>query len=131
MISSAIHERFRAACEKHELSLQSCSDCGEKQFYPRVICAACGGKDLSWQAAAGQGTVASFTVVRQAIDPKFSAMVPYVVALIDLQEGPRIMSVVIDAAPEEVGVGDAVVLEFKSWGSDELHPVFRKRASLS
>ncbi len=125
MSNSALDKEFQAGCARGELRLQHCSACGHTQFYPRIICAACGNDALSWVAANGPGTVASFTKVRQAIDPKFKDLLPYVVALIDLQEGPRMMSVIIDADVDTLQIGDSVTLDFMPWGDDALRPVFK------
>ncbi len=110
-------------CKAGELKLQRCSDCGEHQFYPRNICAHCTSRNLAWITASGRGEIASFTVFRRAISKAYDA--PYIVALIDLDEGVRMMSNVVDADPEQVGVGDPVTVDFENW-SDELRlPVFR------
>ncbi len=125
MSNSALDKEFQAGCEQRELRLQQCSSCRSIQFYPRIMCASCGDENLVWKTAAGTGTVASFTTVRQAIDPKFKDLLPYVVGLIDLQEGPRMMAAIVDADMDSLQVGDAVTLDFMPWGGDELRPVFK------
>lgn len=109
-------------CREGELRLQRCEHCDRYQFYPRIICSHCGGDRLQWRAASGRGRIASFTVVRRALSPAYTA--PYVVALIDLEEGPRMMSAIVGAAPDTVRVGDAVSVRFESWGADHVLPVF-------
>jgi uncharacterized OB-fold protein len=110
-------------CRAGELRLQQCTGCGRYQFYPRILCSHCHGRELKWVAAEGHGTIASFTVVRRAISKAYTA--PYVVALIDLAEGVRMMSSIVDVEPETVRVGDPVTVDFEAW-SDELSlPVFR------
>ena len=109
-------------CRAGELRLQQCGDCHRFQFYPRIICSHCGGEHLQWQAVTGRGRVASFTVVRRGISPAYQA--PYVVALIDLEEGPRMMSAVVGCEPEVVRVGAAVMVQFTDWGADHVLPVF-------
>lgn len=111
------------ACREGILTLQYCSDCSAYQFYPRILCSHCGGRELSWRASSGRGTVASFSVVRRAITKAYEA--PYVVALIDLEEGPRLMSNIVDCAPEEVAVGQAVEVGFEAWSQTITLPVFR------
>ena len=110
-------------CRAGELKLQRCSDCGEHQFYPRNICAHCMSRNLAWITASGRGQIASFTVVRRAISKAYDA--PYIVALIDLDEGVRMMSNVVDADPEQVGVGDTVTVDFENWSDEVRLPVFR------
>ena len=79
--------------------------------------------DLQWVGASGLGKVASFTIVRRGISKAYPA--PYVVALIDLEEGPRMMSNIIEAEPEQVSIGAAVSVTFSTWAEGTTLPVFR------
>lgn len=79
--------------------IQQCRDCGGHVFYPRVLCKHCGSPELKWVEPTGRGTVYSTSVVR----PREGAA--YNVALIELEEGPRLMSRVVDVAPEKVRIG--------------------------
>ncbi len=106
-----------------KLRLQQCSECQQHQFYPRNICSHCGGDKLAWIDASGRGVIASFTVVRRAISDAYEA--PYVIVLIDLEEGPRMMSSLIDADPDSVAIGDPVEVSFADWSEDITMPVFR------
>ena len=106
-----------------KLRLQQCSECKQHQFYPRNICSHCGGDQLAWIDASGRGVIASFTVVRRAISDAYEA--PYVIVLIDLEEGPRMMSSLIDADPDSVAIGDPVEVSFADWSEDITMPVFR------
>ena len=114
-------------CNRGELLLQQCGDCGEYQFYPRIVCSHCTSAKLEWARASGAGKIASFTVVRRAISKAYQA--PYIVALIDLAEGVRMMSTVIDADPDKVSIGDAVSVDFESWSEQLSLPVFRLSSS--
>jgi uncharacterized OB-fold protein len=116
---------FWEGCRENELRLQHCSDCDRFQFYPRIVCSHCGGSALSWRAVSGRGCVASFTIVRRSISRAYEA--PYVVALIDLAEGPRMMSGVVGCEPENVAVGDTVEVQFEAWNLDYMLPVFSKQ----
>ncbi len=115
-------EAFIAGCRVGELRLQCCGHCGSYQFYPRIMCAECHGRDLSWTAASGRGWVSSFTVVRRAISAAYEA--PYVVALIALEEGPTLMSHIVNCAPEDVAVGAEVRVDFAAWSDSVTLPVF-------
>ena len=84
--------------------IQRCTACGKHVFYPRVLCPHCGADHLDWTAASGRGTVYSTTVVRR----KPAEGGDYNVALVDLDEGPRMMSRVVSIAPEAVRIGMAV-----------------------
>jgi uncharacterized protein len=110
-------------CRLGELRLQRCSRCRSFQFYPRIMCAACLGQTLDWVPASGLGRVRSFTVVRRAISPAYEA--PYVVALVELDEGPTLMSHVVDCAPEAVRVGAPVRAAFEAWSETVSLPVFK------
>ena len=96
---------FWEGCRAGELRLQHCGDCGRFQFYPRTVCSHCDSTALTWRAVSGNGRIASFTVVRRAISFAYDA--PYVVALIDLEEGPRMMSSVVGVDPEALDLEHA------------------------
>ncbi len=110
------------ACREGALLLQRCADCDHWQFYPRFFCTACAGENLSWERASGAGRVASFSVVRRAVSQAYEA--PYVVALIDLAEGPRMMSQVVDCDSDAVTVGQPVKVRFEAWSDEVSMPVF-------
>jgi uncharacterized OB-fold protein len=111
----------------NKLLLQRCSDCGTLRFFPRYLCTECGSDNTGWVEATGRGTVHSFTVVHRAAFPEFQERTPYVVALIDLEEGPRMMSNIVGADSLEVEIGDAVTVEFEDRGDDGAKvPQFRR-----
>ena len=110
-------------CASGELRLQRCESCDRHQFYPRTICSHCSKGQLTWITASGQGTVASFTVVRRAISGAYTA--PYIVALIQLEEGPVMMSNIVQAEPDHVAIGAAVSVAFDAWSEEITLPVFR------
>jgi uncharacterized OB-fold protein len=116
---------FWEGCRANKLRMQHCSGCDRFQFYPRIICSHCESDALSWRTVSGLGHVASFTIVRRGISRAYEA--PYTVALIDLEEGPRMMSSVVGCEPEHVAVGDAVEVQFEAWNDDLILPVFCKR----
>ncbi len=93
---------------------QRCRACGRAQFYPRSLCAHCQGADLGWETAAGPGRVASFSVIHRAPLPAFASAVPYVLALIDLDEGVRFMCNVLNCDPATVRIGMRVRLCFQA-----------------
>lgn len=94
---------WRAAAEGR-LLFQTCPACGHRQLYPRPLCLACGDTP-EWTEASGRGAVHTCTVVRQYGAKPFADELPYVVAMIDLEEGVRLFSSVTDCDPESVHVG--------------------------
>ena len=103
-------QKFWAATKNNEFKYQQCSSCNTVIFYPRAHCTVCTSGELEWKASAGEGTVYSFSVVRQSYHPFFRNLVPYVVAWIDMDEGPRILSNVIglDDPGNDVSIGQKV-----------------------
>jgi uncharacterized protein len=98
---------FWAATAGHRLSYQVCQTCGQVVFHPRRHCTCCTSGDLEWRDSAGAGTVYTFTVIRQHGHPFFRARIPYVVGLIDLDEGFRMLAE-IAADPETLQVNQRV-----------------------
>jgi len=86
-------------CKNHELHIQKCAACSHYQFYPRLYCTVCMSEKVEWVKALGRGKVLSFTIVYRPVTQAFAADVPYVVALITLDEGPQMMSNVVGCPP--------------------------------
>lgn len=84
--------------------LQRCAECAHYQFYPRALCVGCAGEPV-WDEASGRGTVHTFTVIRQNGAPMFRDSTPYVVAMIELEEGPRLMGNVTGCPVDQVRIG--------------------------
>lgn len=97
-------QRYREALQQGRFELQQCRDCGQHVFYPRVLCNHCGSASLKWVEASGRGEVYSTTVVRQKPEKGGD----YNISIIQLDEGPRMMSRVINVTPEEVKIGTQV-----------------------
>lgn len=112
-------------CKQHELRIQKCVACGHAQFYPRLYCTACMSERVEWVTASGRGTVLSFTIVYRPPSQGFAAEVPYVVALITLDEGPQMMSNVVGCAPEQVHIGMPVAVTFEDWTEEIAIPKFK------
>ena len=112
-------------CKQHELRIQQCTACGHSQFYPRLYCTACMSERVEWVTASGHGTVLSFTIVYRPVTQAFAADVPYVVALITLDEGPQLMSNVVGCAPETVRIGMPGEVTFEDWTEEISVPKFK------
>lgn len=103
---------FWEGTKRGELRIQQCQSCGALAHYPRLVCPHCGSQEKAWITASGKGTVYSYTVLHRAPSPAFAAEVPYVVAIIELDEGVRLMSNVVDCPPDEVRCGQRVKVRF-------------------
>jgi uncharacterized OB-fold protein len=108
------------------LRIQRCGACGRHVFYPRAVCPHCGSGELSWVEASGSGRVHAFTVVHRA-PPDHRDEAPYVVALVELQEGVRMMTRLVDVEPAAVRVDIPVEVAIR--GEPRL-PCFRPRETV-
>ncbi len=113
---------FWDACNRRELVYQRCRGCGAVQFYPRAHCARCHTTDLAWETASGQGTIYSFTVVHRAPTAAFKPEVPYILALVDMAEGFRMMVNLPGTPPEQVAIGQPIRIVFQPTESGQLLP---------
>jgi uncharacterized OB-fold protein len=107
---------FWEYCKAHELRMQYCVRCSEWIWYPKPWCPCCGKRDqIEWRRLLGIGSIYSFTVIRQVIDNSqaFQNDIPFVIGLIELEEGPRIYSNVTGKLPEEIKIGERVDLYFE------------------
>lgn len=117
---------FWRATKQGELRYQKCDDCKTIVFYPRRHCTGCLGNNLSWHTASGKGTVYSYSVIRQSYHPFFRNEIPYTVAWIDLDEGPRLLSniVGVDDPLNDVSIGQRVEVEWEEH-EDVSIPLFK------
>lgn len=106
------------AAKRHQLVLPRCNACSTAFFYPRERCPECLSNDLSWVDSGGKGRVYSFTVIEQAVDRAFMGDIPYIYAIVQLDEGPRIISNVVDCAVDDVHIDMKVTAVFDDVTSD-------------
>jgi len=114
------------AARAHRLLLRHCRECAHTFFPPRNLCPRCWSGNLDWLEASGRGSVHSFTVMRRAPAPEFARRVPYVVALIDLDEGARTMANVVGDDALQVAIGDRVAVCFEERAGGFCVPQFRR-----
>jgi len=114
------------AARRHELQLQRCRSCGEHVFYPRAACPHCFGADLEWRRVSGRGTLHTFTVVHRGARD-FPLGSPYVLAVVELAEGPRLMTNLVDVTPDPaaIRIGMPVEVVFADVSKDVALPRFR------
>ncbi|HVN35671.1 MAG TPA: Zn-ribbon domain-containing OB-fold protein [Casimicrobiaceae bacterium] len=117
---------FWSKAAESVLVVPKCTECGRTFWYPRPRCPNCGSEHVDWVHASGKGAVHTFTIVRQSADPYFRTKVPYAVAMIDLDEGVRIMTNVVDTPLEALMVGMRVEVLFEPAGGGIAIPLFRR-----
>jgi uncharacterized OB-fold protein len=110
---------------RHELVLQRCRRCGTVQHRPRALCVTCMGGEIEHFVASGRGSVWTFTVTEQNQVPPFRDATPYVLAYVELEEGPRLLTNVVGCPPDDVRIGMPVVAEFRADADGLAVPVFR------
>ncbi|MGI9601092.1 MAG: Zn-ribbon domain-containing OB-fold protein [Acidimicrobiales bacterium] len=120
-----LSQPFWDGCAEGVLRVQQCGQCGELVFVPRPMCPACQSDDLAWIDSTGLGEVYSYTVVHRPPSPAFE--VPYVVAIVELEEGWYLLSNVIDCDPGDVTVGAPVTAVFDPVDPAITLPQFRLR----
>lgn len=117
---------FWAACKNRELRIQRCLKCASVRFPPGPVCLQCRSVEAEWLLSNGRGKVYSWIVVRHPIPAEIYAKdVPYVVALIELEEGVRMPSNIIGCDPESINPGMAVEVVFEDVSDAVTLPRFR------
>lgn len=116
---------WKAAAEGR-LLIQQCPKCGHRQFYPRALCTACAA-DPEWLECSGSGEVHTYTVVRQYGAKPFRDELPYVIAMVELEEGPMMLGAVTDVEPDDVRIGMPVIVHFVKAADDVGIPYWRPR----
>lgn len=114
---------FWQATKRHELTYNRCAACDLLVFYPRKCCPRCG-TVTSQHVSSGRGKIYSVTIVRRNGDPLWRERLPYSIALIDLEEGLRIMSEVVEVDERPVPIGAQVEIEWEDHGEVSI-PLFR------
>lgn len=106
---------FWEATKEKELRYQKCDACGTVVWHPRAHCTGCTNGTLSWHTASGNGTLYSYSVVRQSYHPFFRTLVPYAIAWVDLDEGPRVLSniVGVEDPTTDLACGQPVTLTWE------------------
>jgi uncharacterized protein len=123
-VSAELRE-FWDATGDGRLLLRRCTACGEAIWYPRPICPFCHSTETTWEQASGYGRVYTFSIVRRGMGVYADA--PYVLAYVELAEGPRMMTNIVDCDVESVEIGQPVELVFHRTSDGNALPRFRPR----
>lgn len=120
---------FYGWCRQRELRFQRCLGCGEWRHVPREMCGACGSWDWEWARSSGRGTVYTWTVVARPMHPAFAEDTPYAPTVIEMEEGVRVLSRIVDCPIEELEIGMPVEVQFEEVTADLTLPLFRRAAT--
>lgn len=124
---NVVTQRFWSSCKDGRFEFQHCKACGHSQFPPRLTCTECHGADLEWRPSSGRGAVYSFTVVHRAPLESFKTDVPYVIAIVALEEGVRAMVNLRGVDPGAVTIGMPIEVFFESTDGEYPLPQARPR----
>ena len=120
---------FWEAAAQQKLKIQRCGNCNAWVWTPRPACFECGSETLVWTEVSGRGKVYSFTVIRQIVgrgsSQAFQNDIPYVVAWVDLEEGPRLTTNIVGCAVEDVKLDMKVAVVFEQASPEVWMPKFK------
>ncbi len=125
-VLDGLSKEFYAWCQRGELRFQRCGDCGAWRHVPREICAACGSWQWEWARSSGRGVIYTWTVVARALHPAFAAETPFAPVVVEMAEGVRLLSRVVDCPPEALAIGMPVEVIFEVATSEVTLPMFRR-----
>lgn len=114
---------FWEAAAEGVLKIQKCTGCGEHIFYPRMVCPHCMSDELDWVSVSGRARIHALTVVHRSSAP-FRDDLPFAVAIVELEEGPRMMTRVLTDTPETLRIDDPVKVHFAPQGDGPPLPFF-------
>jgi uncharacterized OB-fold protein len=118
---------FWEGTKQNKLLVQNCNDCGANIFYPRRECPECWSQNLGWIEAGGTARVFAFSVTYEGVEKMFVDDLPIVLAWVDLPEGIRMQTNIVDCDPDEVEIGMEVEVVFRKVTEDITLPYFRPR----
>ena len=107
------------------LLVKRCGSCGRAHFYPRPFCPHCWSDEVEWEEASGRATLYTYSIVRRNDLPPFPDRVPYVAAVVDLEEGPRMMTNVEGCDEADLAIGMSLIVDFRQETDEISIPVFR------
>jgi len=116
---------FWDAARERRLLIKRCNACGEAYFYPRNFCPKCWSDDTSWEEASGRATLYTWSIVYRNDLPPFGERVPYVAAIVDLEEGPRMITNVEGCEFDDLKAGMHLVVDYRVETDEVTLPVFR------
>ncbi|MEV8546517.1 OB-fold domain-containing protein [Streptomyces sp. NPDC051572] len=127
-VPDSVSAFFWEGAARSELLIQRCAPCGEFQYPPMPVCESCQSRDLVPTQVSGRASLYALTVLHQAFLPEFAEDLPYTLALVDLDDAPgvRLLTNVVQVAPQQLSIGDPLEVLFEQRGDTAL-PMFRPR----
>lgn len=116
---------FWDGCKEGRFLIRHCNACGADHYYPRPFCPTCWSDDVAWKEASGRATLYTYSVVHVNDLPPFGERVPYVAAIVELEEGPRVMTNVEGVEHDALQIGMPLVVEYKPISDDITIAIFR------
>ncbi len=116
---------FWEGCKNHQLLLQRCKGCGDVRFPPNAVCPSCTSPEFEWIPSTGKGEVWSHVVFHQPYHPAFERLIPYGVAIVELEEGVRMVTNIVGCPPEDIRVGMQVEVVFDDVSAEISLPKFK------
>ena len=121
------NREFWAGCKAHELRFQKCENCGRIRWPASMICPECHSMEATWVASSGKGSAYTFVVYHVAFHRGFKKDVPYVVADVALEEGPRMLTNIVGCIPDEVHCDMPVEVSWEDISEEFSLPKFKPR----
>ena len=125
-VLEGLSAEFYGWCKKGELRFQKCGDCGNWRHVPREMCPDCGSTEWDWQASSGKGTVFTWTVAARPLHPGFADAAPYAPVVVEMEEGVRVLTEIIDCPPSDLKIDMPVEVVFESVTDDVSLPKFKR-----
>jgi len=122
---TTVSKPFYAAAKDRKLLIQRCRQCEQVIFYPKFCCPNCLGTDLDWFESRGRGKLYSYTVVHAAAPEAFKLAIPYAIGVVDLDEGARMLSWVVECDHDKLVCDMEVEVTFKDLNEEVALPMFR------
>ncbi|MFE4963808.1 Zn-ribbon domain-containing OB-fold protein [Streptomyces sp. NPDC056660] len=116
---------FWDAAREGRFLVVRCAACGAVHHYPRPFCPSCWSENVEWEEASGRAILYTYSTVFVNDLPPFKERVPYVAAVVELAEGPKVMTNIVDCAPEDLAIGMRLEVAYRVIGDEVTAPVFR------
>ncbi len=128
-LMAGLTAQFYDWCKQHELRFQRCTQCGTWRHVPRQMCPQCGSFQWEWAKSSGRGKVFTWTVAARPMHPAFVDDVPYASVVVEMEEGVRLLSQVIDCPPDQLEMDMPVEVFFEDVTPEVTLPKFRRARS--